>query len=914
MSQKRRYMSTAALPIFILFELLAPHAALAQERVVSDPAVQAGNGGELEELVVTARRREERLNEVPIAVTAMSGQELAAKQLSDGSDIQRAVPNMSFTRAAFGSTNYQIRGIGYKVVSTAADTGVGVDENNVPLAVNRLADAEFYDVQRIEVLRGPQGTLYGRNATGGVIDLITNKPTNDFAASVTGGYGNYDSRRLQGFVNAPLGAGFNLRVAGSLLKRDGFQYNADTGANIDSRDLHSTRVTLGFEPTSNFRGYLMWEHFAENDSRFGGQKFVCSKDVGPASVGGVAVTNAAARNFLSRGCLQDSIYSQSAQTGTVNTMATLPGSLSYLYGLVSGDVNGNTQAGDPRSVNQNIDPTYKARNDLYQFNAELDLTDTLHLTSLTAYTEDRLNTRAQFQSASIPFNTTAVTPGGVYNDPQTGPSRFLNLDFDYDNYRSRQWSQELRLQSSFDGPVNFSVGGFYLHLKRFNNIFILSNGETAVTQIRNLLGGNSYIDPNKEPTSEGHNYFNAHNDYALSSKAAFGEVYWKVSDTVRVTAGLRYTSDRKTYPTYPITLLTDGRGFPTPIQVQHAKFDEATGRANIDWRPNLSFTDDTLVYASVSRGYKAGGFNAANIVDVEPVYAPEFVNAFEIGTKNTLLNNSLSLNLTGFYYDYSGYQISQVQGLNEETANVDAKIYGLELETEWAPTSHLRLNAQAGYLHTSIQSGTSVNIFDRTQGDPSLTYLKSLTSGCVGSTAGVAALVGLVNAGLVSATTLTGACPTAAAPTGAFGSSDPTKNPLAIRGVILPTSAGVAVDLKGKELPNAPNFTASIGAQYTFELGSKWEAVLRGDVYHQASAYTDIYNTDANRLRSWENVNLSLTFNDTDDGIQVQVYGKNLLDKTVFTGVGVNSESLGMSRSIVLLDPRLYGVSVTKRF
>ena len=875
---------------------------------------EASSGVEVDELVVTSRRREERVNEVPIAITALAGGDLAAQQLSDGSDIQRAVPNMSFTRAAFGSTNYQIRGIGYKVVSTAADTGVGVDENNVPLVVNRLADAEFYDVQRIEVLRGPQGTLYGRNATGGVIDVITNKPVDSFAASLTAGYGNYDSQRLQGFVNMPLSPMLNLRVAGSLLKRDGFQYNADTGNDIDSRDLHSTRVTLGFEPTENLRTYLMWEHFAEDDSRFGGQKFVCTKDTGPTSVGGVAVTNATARNFLSRGCLQDTVYSRAAQTGTVNTMATLPGSLAFLYGLVPGDVNGNTQAGDPRSVNQNIDPTYKARNDLFQFNAEWDVTEALRLTSLTAYAEDRLDTRARFQSASIPFNTTVVTPGGVYNDPQTGPSQFLNLDTDYDNYRSRQWTQELRLQSSFAGPLNFSVGGFYLHLKRFNNIFILSNGETAATEIRNLLGGSAYIDPNREPTSEGHNYFNAHNVYALTSKAAFGEVYWTVSDTVRVTAGLRYTDDHKYYPNYPITLLTNGKGFPQPILDRYARFKEVTGRANVDWRPDLAFTDDTLIYASYSRGYKGGGFNAANIVDVSPVYDPEFVNAFEIGTKNTLLDKRLTLNLTGFYYDYSGYQISQVQGLNEETANVDAKIYGLELESEWALTSRLRLNAQVGYLHTKIASGSSVDIFDRTQGRPDLIYLKSLTSGCVGSTAGVAALVRAINAGQAPATALTGACPTAAAPNGAYSSSDPTKNPLAALGVILPTSAGVPVSLKGNRLPNAPEFTATIGAQYAFEIGPDWSAVLRGDVYHQAGVYTDIYNSAANRLRSWENVNLSLTFNNLDHGLQVQLYGKNLLDKAVFTGVGVNSESLGLSRSVVLLDPRLYGVSVTKRF
>lgn len=907
MTRKYRLLQTAALSLFVL---AMPQAASAE---AAAPASQASFGGD-DEIIVTAQRREEQINDVPVAITALSGADLKSRQVSDGSDLERTVPNMSFTRASFASTNYSIRGVGYQVVSTTADAGVGVDENNVPLAVNRLADAEFFDVQRIEVLRGPQGTLYGRNATGGVIDVITNKPVDTLEANVSAGYGNYNSRRLQGMVNVPLGSMFNLRVAGSALKRDGFQHNSDTGNDIDARDLYSTRVTLGFSPSSNFHAFAMWEHFNEDDSRFGGQKFLCSKDTGPASVGGVAVTSLAARNFLSRGCLKDSIHSPSAQSGTVNTMATLAGSLSYLYGLVSGDVNANTQSSDQRTLSQAIDPTYKARNDLFQLNMQWDVTPQLQLTSLTSYSKDSLDTRAEFQSASIPFNNTVVTPGGVFTDPQTGTSNLLNLDTDYDIYRTRQWSQEVRLQSSFSGPVNFNLGAFYLHLNRFNNIFILSNGETAVTAIRNLLGGNSYIDPNPVPNSQGHNYFNAYNPYTLNSRALFGELYWQASDTVRVTGGLRYTSDHKDYTNYPIMILTDGKGFPDNLVEQRASFGEMTGRANIDWRPQLSFTDKTLVYASYSRGYKAGGFNPPNVVDVPSIYAPEFVNSIEIGTKNTLFNDSVTLNLTAFHYDYKGYQISQVQGLNEATANVDSKIYGVEVETTWAPTRHLRLNAQAGYLHSSLGAGSSVDTYDRTRGQASLTYLKSLAAGCVAATTDVAKLVTLINAGKVSATALTGACPTDAAPSGAYASNDPKKNPLAALGIVMPTNTGVPVDLKGNSLPNAPRFTATVGAQYALDLGGDWQAVARGDLYHQSSFYTDIYNNEDNRLKGWDTVNLSVSFNLRDTDLQIQLYVKNAFDKTVVTGIGVDSESIGISRSVVLLDPRLFGVVVSKRF
>jgi outer membrane receptor protein involved in Fe transport len=901
------------LPIGVLIELLLPQTVVAQTSAAQASATNsAATTTGLQEIVVTAQRREEKVQNVPIAVTALSGGALKIQQIDGGQDLEQAVPNMSFTRAAFGASDYQIRGIGYQVVSTAADAGVGVDENNVPLVVNRLADADFFDTQRVEVLRGPQGTLYGRNATGGVVDTITNQPTSTYDASLTADFGNYSSRQFQGYVNVPLSPMFDLRIAGDSLEHSGFDYNTVTGDHINGRDLYSTRVTLAFHPSDNFHSYLMWEHFGENDSRFD-EKFVCTKDPGPTSVGGVAVDTVIARDFLSRGCAQTSVYSRSAQTGTVNTIATLDGSLAYLYGLVPGDVNQNHQSANLRSVAEDINPTYKAGNDLVEFSNEYDFNSDLKLTSLTSYSQDQLETRARFESASVPFNVTPVTPGGVFTDPQTGASNLLNLDEDYDNYNAQQWTEELRLQSSFSGPINFNAGGFYLHLTRFDQIYILSNAGTAVTEIGNLLGGSSYVDPNRNPNGLGHNYYYSANPYTLTSEAGFGEVYWQATDTLRLTAGLRYTNDHKTFIDLPVTLLSNGEGFPSST-TQNANFGELTGRVNVDWRPKLDFTNETLLYASYSRGYKAGGFNAPNIIAVDPTYGPEFVNAFEVGTKNTLLDRRMTLNLTGFYYDYTGYQISQVIGLNEDTSNVNANIYGVEFESVWEPVDRLRLNAEVGYLHTSIGPGQSIDIFDLTQGDRNLTYLKSLTSACVGATSGVAELVKLVDEGLEPASILTSACPTAAAPNGPYASSNPSLNPLASLGVVLPTSTGVPVNLDGKQLPNAPEVTLSFGAQYRMDLGEDWTATLRGDVYYQGSEYTDIYNDPANALKSWENINTSLTFERSNWGLQVQLYCKNLLDAAVITGVGVDSTSLGMSRDIVQLDPRQFGVSLTKHF
>ena len=186
MSKKLQYIYAVALPIGAIFELLLPQSTIAQTAPAqAPPAATAPAASEVQELVITARRREERVQSVPIAVTALSGAALKVRQLNGGQDLEQAVPNMSFTRSAFGASDYQIRGIGYQVVSTAADAGVGVDENNVPLVVNRLADADFYgadlsgtifrdcDLSRADVA---QAKLAGADVRGCRLDGLRGTP------------------------------------------------------------------------------------------------------------------------------------------------------------------------------------------------------------------------------------------------------------------------------------------------------------------------------------------------------------------------------------------------------------------------------------------------------------------------------------------------------------------------------------------------------------------------------------------------------------------------------------------------------------------------------------------------------------------------------------------------------------------
>lgn len=940
------------------------------------------------EVVVTAQKREEAIQDVPIAVSAFSQDSLEKAKIDGGPNLVLAIPNVNFSKGNFTGYNFQIRGVGSKLVAASGDAGTGIHLNNAPLTSNNLFETEFFDMERVEVLRGPQGTLYGRNATGGVVNLITAKPTDDFAASIRGELGNYNTRKIRGMINIPLGDMLAVRMAGNWLQRDGFGENLTTGNDIDTRDLWNTRITVGFTPTDTFKTFLLWDHFEEDDSRSRIGKQFCTKDLGETSVGGVGLHPNASlalieRGLLSQGCLPTKAGSPGS-LGTPNSQGTLGGIFGMLTGLTTGDAfAGQMQDPNIRNIQSAFDPVYKAKTDIVQFNATWDLSDDLQLTSLTGYSKNELYTRQDYNRI-VPngkFNVTpnpvnaiagAITsgyitnaqvltcgsaadspcargvagavagaataygqstynalyaslfPGGIVNDPQLGPlDRFATADIS--GGESKQWSQELRLQSNFDGAFNFNIGAIYIDYKNDGDYYVMGNTLSAYAMVNNALNTGTpncaatnpaciYVDPNKDPNRTGHNYYDNTGAYHLKSRAAFGEVYWQLTDTIRLTGGLRYTHDMKRVENRPVALATPGAGIPLDVTQPflNADFKETTGRFNIDWKPELSFTDDTLLYLSYARGYKAGGVNPACSLGVgcpPPTFAPEFVDAWEIGAKNTLLGGAMVLNLTGFSYDYIGYQVSKIVNRTAVNENINAKIKGLELETVWSPMDGLRLNANIGYLNTKIGDATSIDTFDRTQGDPTLTVIKAQNaSNCVVSTAALAGFMSMYNAGTP---VIPAVVPGGARPLNAFDFLGICSGAFGAFG--LTPSDGKAVNLNGKKLPNSPDWTMSIGAQYTWSMGP-WDATVRADYYRQTDSFSRIYNSNADKLDGWDNANATITLVNNDWGLTLEAYAKNLTDNEVLNDTYLTDDSSGLFRNGFYGDPRTYGVAVTKTF
>ena len=872
----------------------------------------------LEELVVTAQKREESVQDVPIAVSAFSQQALKAQGIDGAGNLVQSIPNLTFVRRDL-RTNFQIRGIGAQLTATGGDDGVGIHLNNVPLTSNRLADAEFYDVERVEVLRGPQGTLYGRNATGGVVNMITNKPTNDLSASFTAEFGNYASKKYSGYINVPLGDMFAVRAAGFALQRDGYTTNTLNGQDIDDRQIWAGRVTLSFEPSDRFRGFLMWDSFAEDDSR-GARKQLCLKDPGLTSV--LGVPTGAAQAAFTQGCLPASVYADNVY-GATNQLSTFSGIIARQVGLQPVDSFLNkTVSRDLREVEVVGRPIYRPRSEVYELNLDWDMTDSLRVTSLTSYNENENYSRGDSTGgySSVPFPVSALAPNGTLTDGQFGTTDRL-ISENGGTGHNEQWTQELRLQSSFDGPINFNVGGIYLTYDARSITYVATNAANAAVRV---VAPTAYVDPLREPDYTGHNYFVSLTEYELTSKAAFGEVYWRATDTLRLTLGLRYTDDKKWTRGSGSTLFAPGRG-PIFTPDQEVRFQETTGRFNVDWSPDLGFTDDTLIYASYSKGYKGGGFNPPGVValGLNSAYAPEFVNAYEVGTKNTLLDGRLILNLTGFYYKYKGYQIGRSVNRSVYNENIDATIKGLELESVWEPVRNLRFNANLGYLDTRIEEGIVVDTFDRTQGNSAYIYANSTSGGCILNAQGAATLLALAggqallaNVACSGTATVTSRLVTAGVPaaTAATLVSGLYNYGSDVSRYTTGAGEGVRQDLEGNKLPNAPEWTVSLGAQYRWELPSGWNATVRADYYRQAKSFNRYNNAWFDEIKQWDNLNATVILTNPENGFTIQAFAKNIMDEDTIVGFGIADENLGAYRNLILLDPRTYGVSVTKTF
>ena len=560
----------------------------------------------LEEVVVTAEKREASLQDVPIAIAAITGDALEQLAVDDVMDLYVQTPGMSFSRAG-GEAQIYVRGIGTDAFGVTIDPSVAVHMDGVYLGRPQMGLAQFLDIERIEVLKGPQGTLYGRNATGGAINIISRMPTEEFEGYVGAGFGSFSRQEVKGAVSGPVSENWKARLAGRYLKDDGFTDDLQPGGSeeVDDQDMYALRGILGYEADNvDFTLIADYTDFASGNRS--------SKPLDDLS------------------------------------MAIVLGALPQAFG-------------DTRN---NLPTFHDWQMSGLTATLNISLSDSLELTSITGYRD---------YESDFFFNTDGTE---------------IEVTRSYFQYESDQLSEELRLSSTGEGPVDWMIGAYYLTEDKKGALGL--GRETHPT-----LGVVSFIIPNDDDTD---------------AWAIFGEASYDFSDQWRGTLGIRWSDEEKSDFTSVGAIFGDNSGLASTGSVvqfftrtEEADWDDFSPRAVLTYTPDA----DTMFYGSITKGFKSGGWNA---FDGSPSFSPEEVLSYELGLKTDLADGTVRVNGSVFYYDYTDLQVSTFQnGLTVTTNAADATVWGVEVELSARPVPEFVLNASLGYLSAEFDRFISAN-------------------------------------------------------------------------------------------------------------------------------------------------------------------------------------------------------------
>lgn len=608
----------------------------------------------LEEVIVTAKKRDENMQDVPIAISAFSGDTMNEIGVTRAGQLGDYVPGLEITAPAGEGSQLLVflRGAGLADFAPNNAGPIGFYADEVFISSPILTSFQFLDLQRVEVLKGPQGTLYGRNTTGGAIKFISNKPTEEFEANFLGSYGNYGTTKLEASVSGPLTDSIRARAAISKNDSDGFVDNLVTGEDENGIDV------------------LTW-------------RTIVDADLGDSTT----------MRFNLHGAKTDQ------PTSKYNHVGLLPGGTDVLgYAgpddLYKGEYNRNDDKVETDAIGGYV-----------QFDVDF---DDFAFTSITAY-DDMDSSLAEETDAS--------------------PLDMLWIESDYD---SDTFSQELRLAGSTE-TVTWLAGVYYLDEDYDQKAYYDLFGE-----LRAFTGGVS------DPTGElfGAPILNALAKISQNTKtyAVFGQADIDITEKLTATLGLRYTDEERTFDT-SATLIDDVLFGPDGLEAYNFS-DLDFSDDQFSWRVGMDYiTDsDALLYTSISRGFKSGGFNGSLLsfdadeaaLQAKP-YDSEFVTAYEVGYKGEFAEGRLRLNAALFYNDFEDLQVFTFTNTGDLPVSVldnasSADVTGLELDVVWYPTDSLLLNVSAAFMDSELKDFETDGGTDLSGNEISLTPETSVTA------------------------------------------------------------------------------------------------------------------------------------------------------------------------------------------
>ncbi len=626
------------------FALLASGGA---ERVwgqVSGAQAAAGALSSIEEVVVTARRREENVQEVPIPVTALSAQDLKDRAADDLRDLTRITPNLDFQSAASAKNTAQVflRGIGQVNWAPTQDPKIGVYVDGVYLGRSQGAVFDFLDVARVEVLRGPQGTLFGRNTTAGLVHIISNRPQDAFDYAVSAGAGNDGGLRGSAMLNIPLGETLAARIAVQHRESDGYVENTATGEKWNDENAQLGRLSLRWTPSDRFAADLI-------------------------------VEMQRVRELSGLGTCEWSGPENGADAPPFGL-----GSAAFWLGVYD-EIRDTCNDTEPYRSHEN-DPNPESEVDAVNFTLNLDIDLGFGtLTSISAY-RDMEDYNGSWGWAS----------------DTAGSASYLEV-LGVDDNTTEQWSQELRLSGvSLQDSLDWVVGAYFFEEDAVNSVEVpLFRGVAPPDCAAWPIACFPSPFPGLNLAQVAQQFFQIGGsrvqivDAGNSSQAVFGELSWRFREDWTVTAGARYTRDKRDFRRtevlsigIPDPTLACPAGTPPPVDgvTCHIdkKFSETTPRIILSY----DLSEDIMLYVGWSKGYSSGGFNQD--VAMRP-FDPEISGNWEGGVKSLLFDRRLLLNLTAFHNTYENQQITVGRIVNgQPTADLinaqEATLYGLEGE------------------------------------------------------------------------------------------------------------------------------------------------------------------------------------------------------------------------------------------
>ncbi len=801
-----RRLSDAAVTVSVLSALILPGSAWADEPAPAENPV-------LEEVLVSASRRVESLQDVPMSVSAFSSDFFQDTGVNQLGDLEQYTPNFRISASTDSrSTIIRIRGIGSVGSNSGVDPSVGVFIDGVYQGRSGMSISDLVDVQRVEILRGPQGTLYGKNTSAGAISVLTNLPGPDYESMLELGYDSNEQAEIRGMVNIPFGnSGHAMRLAGFGIDGDHLFENTYTGQGVNNANKYGGRgrllLDLGGENDGADLGQLVFSaDYTKEDTD------CCAFAV--IDYNGLSPLNAPSTN------------NPSAQWQADLGLNDL-GEPILDYTAFEDSEGFSPPKADPFGDNYWFDEAMENKVELGGVSVEWnrDLASNSAITFLNAWRHYESN--SAFDGDFTAYNA-------------VGSSTDVKLD---------QYSSELRLASPGGETFDYQYG-LYAYYSEFDSVGTFSQHPALVDNVRIAPGvtlGDIFPDGTINTDT---------NDYTTTSYAAFGQVVWNYSEKLSATLGLRYTYEKKerkgsqlTIPSFPIDI--------PPIAGPDIYQDNSRNDSDVSPAVNLRyfFTEDVMGYASISRGFKSGGFNQrreASGSDGE--FDEETATNYELGWKTTLLERRLQFNGTLFYVDYEDFQSQTFDGSSVRVTNAgNLKSYGAELELVYLPVENVTVGSAIGFNKTEYGS------FDNGQCTVEQTFYQYyVVDGAQSGSPGV--------------------------------------------------DSSCTQDLAGEPLANAPEWNVSSYIQYDATLPLDLVGVVRLEHSYIDSFYLEEDLDPHLKNDAVDLVNLRTTLSNPERSWELSLWGRNLLDEQYYA-FGLDIPTLGGYAGVVAPEAT-YGITV----